>query len=132
MTVAGESRRTDPCIWPLRPIPAMSRAPLCPTREPGRWFFWSPPTRCGMLLGPAGVRVIAGIFGRSLSEDRAALVDRQRLGARGADVDSQGDTHNLTSQALSATEDLGNHPAGQPAPRSRKSFTGTVLKVNIS
>ena len=56
--------------------------------------------------------MVARILGRRRGEDRAPLVDGQRLGPRRADVDSQRDAHGLISQRSPHRRTRGVTPSG--------------------
>ena len=100
MTLFCLSRNTEPCIWPDRPI-ALTSAGLSLaflTTAADRLDRGLPPV-VGVLLAPERLGMIGRIEAGGLGQDLAALVDGQRLGARGADVDAEKNAHGVGATA---------------------------------
>ena len=85
------------------------------------------PPELGVLLGPAGLGVVARILGRGRGQDRPALVDRERLGPRGPDVDAQRDAHGVISQRSPHRRTFGATPGGS----RRASVSKTVDRDRV-
>ena len=89
-TSPASSSSTRPCIWPVRPMAAMSPAGHACAR-PARGGCW-PPCRPTSRTGSARTRAGAAWRGSTAwwrAEDRAGRVDQQRLGAGGRNVETK-------------------------------------------
>ena len=134
MTSPAASRKTEPCIWPLKPTPATSRR-LEPARAEDllrRVFLVASHQRSGCCSDQPGRGWSHGYSADAEARIVPLLVDGQRLGPGRADVDSQRDTHGMISQRSPHDRMRGTTPAGSRRASAANTSTGTVLKVNMS
>ena len=90
------------------------------------------PPELGILLGPAGAGVRAGILGQGRRQDRPAIVNGERFGSRCANIDAQGHAHFLISQRSPQRKTRGFTSTGSRRASASNASTATVLNVNMS